>query len=1176
MSQRLRQALFRRGSSPFAVGLWVLATLAFLVASFPLFAALAQPGTSSSDEITEDFNAGHVARPDRLLAVDGFTPGDQGWYLDSGASGRLVYRIPVHPGTSVGLNLWVSAPAGVSVRIVGRAEGQPDAVLSTNTTLIGDLIDLPPGFAAAPNVDIEISARNATGGQVLVIDQIVTSALQGSRPKAPPFYAYLALGGLAAMLTLAMIRGRRHAVLIAAGIGVVVAIACADRMLLLFATLGPMDPDAVGYRIFADRFQWWPLAENGLFSGNFAEREPLFLMVVHAYFQVLGSSDFHLRVVSGTLSIAVVIVSVIAARRRLSWGSALAIGLLLAISVPLVRESVRGLRFELEILVLLLLYIALDRGPSKHPLRDAVLIGLLGAAMVLTRTYYLPVFVVAVAIAFIARYRPLRRAVGLAALAVIIMAGAAAAHRVGLYEHHHDAFWDTGRYTRWNANIEKFAYHRPLPHAELFPTLAEFQQNGPYFGPKISTTQYFLVIHSPSEFARDSLAGAREMFETIDGTFGAGRLGWLAGVGHRIDLAVRWLVLFGLVGMSLRAWRHPRLALVPVLVFSWLGLTAFLFDHSLLERYRHTWQTIPLALIAAAWIVESAVRVVMRRLHLTRAYALMYRLAISNFDLALFPIAVGLALVQARLSPQFLFADEVVLAIMSGLLAYRRPAIGTIALLLVVSVASPRSAGAAAALTLVAVLARQRPAVQSLLPLLVVVPLALAIAMGAGRLSSAALVLAATMVCVVATVAVVACEPASRTRMVWWLAAIGPLAGIPFLLEPNLAPAAAMATLGVVAATWLYVRGERWGLPLALVNLLIVILVEPFFAWIGVLVALAWLIIGSQKLVGVRPPIAAVAAAIVALGLLAGAASLSAMSPTADVGWTTRLATTDSSITQQITVDRAGDNNVWIYGSRASAFADYPVRVEVNGAPVTDDLNSYLTTSELTWVNVPLQATLAQGDRIDVRLIPTGKPNPVDRFIDVGGVYSRVTGVSSPGTQAGTYLIVLGDSSLPLAPGGLPEPMVHGLWQLPMGAGLPGEFGAPLTAREQAGTWQIWGETLKIAARNPLGLGLTGLSAALNASSGAFGPGLSARDEFLQAASEWGIAGLAGLLLLLGVAAWFARRSGDDLALALILLTVVAMAGESLLLDPAGAAGTWAVVGLCLTAGAASRSTSRA
>lgn len=1155
--------------------MWVFATLAFLAASSPLIASLAQPGTSTSDEITEDFNAGRVARPDRLVSVDGFTPGDFGWYLDSGASGRLVYRIPAHAGETIGLNLWLNVPSGVTDSVIGRAQGQPDAVLSTNASLVGDWLSLPSGFAAAPSVEIDIAARNSSGAQVLVIDQLVTSVVSGADPRAPPSYVFFAFGGLAALVTLALLRGRRHVWAIAPAMGAVAAIASFARITALFAVHGPLDPDAHQFRLYADSFQWWPPFDHGIFSGNFSEREPLFPMVVHIYFQALGSSDFHLRVVSATLSIAVVILSVIVARRRLSWWPALAVGLLLAVSVPLIRESTRGLRLELEMVVLLLLYFALDRGPAKRPLLDAILVGVLGAAMVLTRTYYLPVFVAAVAVSFTARYRPVRRATGLALLAGVIMVGAAAAHRVGLYEHHRDAFWDTAVYVRWNANIERYAFQRPLPHAELFPTLAEYQQNGPYFGPPISATQYFLVIHSPYEFARDSLAGSREIFDTIDGFVTTSRVG-LARLGKPLDLVVRWLVLLGLMGMLLRAWRHPRLALIPVIVLSWLALTAFLFDHNLLERYRHTWQTIPLALIAAGWLVESIVRVVMGRFHLNRDYARWYRLAISNVDFALLPIALGLALVQTRLSPRFLFADAALLAIAIGLLAYLRPAVGTIALLLVVSVASPQSAGAAAGVALVAVLARERPAVETLLPVLVVAPLALAISIAGGRLSSAALLLAATMVCVVSTVAVVARQVAPRIQVIWLLAAIGPLAGIAFIFGPTAPSASALAPAGVVAAAWLYLRGERSALPLGLVNLAVVILVEPFFAWLGVVVALAWLLIGSGRLIGARPRLAAAGAAIAVLGLLAGGASLAATSPTADVGWYSRLSSTEFLITQQITVDRAGDDNVWIYGGRASAFTDYPVRVMVNGATVTDDLNSYLTTNQLTWVNVPLPSTPSQGDQIEVQLIPTGGPNGADRYVDVGGVYSRVAGVSSPGMPAGTFLIVLGDDSLPLAPGGLPEPMVHGPWQVPMGEGLPGEFGAAVTAREQAGMWQIWADTLRIAARNPLGLGPSGLGTALNQSDGSIAPNISARDEYLQAATEWGWAGLAGLLILLGGAAWFAWRSRDSLAIALLVLTTVTMVGEALLLDPAGAAVTWAVVGLCLTAGAASRSTSRA
>jgi hypothetical protein len=1174
---RLRQALFSFRFGRVAVGIWVLATLAFLAASLPLFAALAQPGTSSSDVITEDFNAGRIVRPDRLVSVVGFKSGDQGWYLDSGTSGRLVYRIPGATRGAIGLTLWLNVPSGVTDTVIARAQGQPDAVLSTNASLVGDWLSLPSAIATAASAEIDIQARNESGGQVLVIDQLLTSVRTGADPLAPPFYSYLAFGGLAALVTLGLLRGGRHAAAVASAMGVVVATATFARLTVLIAARGPLDPDAVAYRMYADRFQWWPLFDNGLFSGNFSEREPLFPMVVHIYFQVLGSSDFHIRVVSTTLSIAVVIVSVIAARRRLSWWPALAVGFLVAVSPPLVRESVRGLRLELEMLMLLLLYIALDRGPAKRPLLDAVLVGVLGAAMVLTRTYYFPVFGAAVAISFLARYRPLRRAIALAMLAAILMVSAETAHRVGLYVHTHDVFSDTAGYNRWNANLEYFIYHRPLAHRELFPSLADYQKFGLYFGPKISTVQYLFEIHSPQEFVRDSLAGSREIFDTVGVVVVRTRLGPLAPLGNRVDLVVQWLVLLGLMGMLLRAWRHPRLAIIPAIVLTWLAMTGFLYDHGLLERYRHTWQTFPLALIAAAWLVESSMRMVMRRFYLNRAYARWYHLAISNLDLAPFPIAVGLALVQARLSPRLLFADDVFLAIAIGLLAYRRPAVGTIALLLVVSVASPQSAAAAAAVALVAVLGRERPAVRSLMPIIVVAPIALAISIAAGRLSSAALLLAATMVCVVATAAVVARRPAGRMQLIWGLAAIGPLAGIAFVLGPaTVPPAAALAPVGVLAATWLYQRGERWALALGLVSLAIVILVEPFFAWLGVVVALAWLVIRSRRFVGARPRIAAAGAAVVGLALLAGGASLSATSPTPDVGWQTQLANTNSSIRQQITVDRAGDDAVWIYGSRSSVFSDYPVRVFVNGVAITDDLNSYLPTGGLAWVAVPLGSTLHEGDQVDVQLIPTGNPNPVDRYVDVGGVYSRVPGLSSPSTRTGTYLIVLGDDSLPLAPGGLPEPMVHGRWQLPMGEGLPGELGAPVTAREQTETGQIWGAALQITARNPLGLGLSGLGTALSQRDGSIAPDLSARDEYLQAASEWGWAGLAGLLILLVGAAWFARRSGDNLAVALLLLTAVSMAGESLLLDPAGAAATWMVVGLCLTAGAASRSTSRA
>src|SRR6266481_6196087 len=71
-----------------------LVALVLFAAVLPLLGALAQPGTSSSDQVIEDFNLGTVHKPDQLVMVEGFHPGDIGWYLDPGATGRLVYRVP--------------------------------------------------------------------------------------------------------------------------------------------------------------------------------------------------------------------------------------------------------------------------------------------------------------------------------------------------------------------------------------------------------------------------------------------------------------------------------------------------------------------------------------------------------------------------------------------------------------------------------------------------------------------------------------------------------------------------------------------------------------------------------------------------------------------------------------------------------------------------------------------------------------------------------------------------------------------------------------------------------------------------------------------------------------------------------------------------------------------------
>jgi hypothetical protein len=433
-----------------------------------------------------------------------------------------------------------------------------------------------------------------------------------------------------------------------------------------------------------------------------------------------------------------------------------------------------------------------------------------------------------------------------------------------------------------------------------------------------------------------------------------------------------------------------------------------------------------------------------------------------------------------------------------------------------------------------------------------------------GALSHAGLETVAIMVALTTAVAVAVRQPDIRNQVLWLLAAIAPLAGATYLLEPARPGAVELVPVGVVAAAWLYLHGNGRALWLGLFDLALVVLVEPLAAWIAVAVVIAWMAVQTGRVRSARPLVLAGALTVIVAALAFGA-SLAATTPPADAAWSTQLNASTSVIRQEFTVDRPGDNSIWIYARRSSTLTDYPFSVIVDGQLVTADLNSYLPTDVMTWNRIPLTTSPHVGDRLDMRITAGGQPNPVDRYVEIGGVYATADGITSPGTN-GTYLVVLGDDSLPLAPGGLPEPMVRNRLQPPMGVWMPGEIAAPPESRQEAGVDQIWRQTLDIAVRDPLGIGTGNLAAALFGGGAGIGPGLTARSELLQALAEWGFLGLGGLLLVMSVAAWLARRTGDRLAAALLVVAAVTMIGESILAEPASAATLWLALGFCFGA----------
>jgi hypothetical protein len=593
---------------------WLLSLVVALLAAAPLVRFVAQPGEEHVQQAEEDFFLGRTAVAHAIVVHEGFRANEDGWYLLPHSGGSLVYRInkPRELGLLIQVRMDMRFPQ-VTGQLSARMDGGSAETIAENQRLEGDRIDLPAARGAA-QVDLQFSAANASADTPLILSALWWATTAGELPKPPPAYAVWGLGALVGLGSLALVRPRRGAPGIALALGLITVGAATLRLFWLGKQVGTiLDPDAITYRFYADKFHWWPL-DQGVFCGCFSEREPFFILLIRSTFDLLGSSDFHLRILSVALSLAVVLLSIVAARRRLAWPSALAIGILIALNIPLVHEGARGLRTELETVCLLLLYLLLDRGPDPHPGRDALGTALVAAASVLTRTYYLPTVVAGALISYFSRYRPKLQALALLTVVLAVAMAAEAGHRYGFYHTHHDPFYDSYVAGRAWANLEKYQYHRALPHPELFPSESEVAEHLVYFGPRLSYLQYLLLLHPLSEVVGDTVLGYWDVFQAFDGFLRFNSLALqlrpipILGIGDAVDWLARWLGILGLLGLLVSAVRRPRNAILPVMVLSSLVVQTFLYHRGMLERYRLTMEVYPLVLIAGAWLVEVGFR----------------------------------------------------------------------------------------------------------------------------------------------------------------------------------------------------------------------------------------------------------------------------------------------------------------------------------------------------------------------------------------------------------------------------------------------------------------------------------------------------------------------------------------------------------------------------------------
>lgn len=561
------------------LAIWALLTPGCL----SMVTTLASPGPVEATLVDEDFTEGRLLNP-AAVTVEGFTAGTDGWCLTPGRAGTLTYGVTIPAGQPMlSATAWLYAPpATTNVVSVSTDDGASWQVLGRNVVLNNGRLEIAERPASG-RVRVRFEARNDGQAVVLVLDKLVFRIASAPRVPVPGLGRVLATFAGFGLGMVVVARNRRRAAILVLLVGVGLALRYTE---LAGRIGGIVDPDVQAYRRYAGTMRLF--TEHGFFSARFDQREPGFVLLVRIVTSLLGSADQTFRLISLFFSVALIPIVVLVGRRVVGGVAATTAGLAIALNGPLLQESVRGLRTELEA-VSLLAYLALAFLWTRPPdaTKGAVL-GLATGLLTLLRMTYLPG---ALALNALALWQPRALApwAGRVLLATTIAVACVAPHRYGMYQQHGDPFWDTSAYARWNANFE-------FAGQPGFPTLAELQSNG-YVGPRLTYRQYMFELHTPREVVEGTVRGFVKLIGRMDQCTSSG----LACVATN-----RVLQFLGVVGLLMALARADRRWLTAAFFLVEFPV-AFLYDRAdrgLTEVYRHTFPAFPLFLLAAAGAVS--------------------------------------------------------------------------------------------------------------------------------------------------------------------------------------------------------------------------------------------------------------------------------------------------------------------------------------------------------------------------------------------------------------------------------------------------------------------------------------------------------------------------------------------------------------------------------------------
>lgn len=524
---------------------------------------------------------------------------ESGWALPPQTEGALRYVLPDVPGARsvlVRLVFFHRSPEA-KTRVLVFREGDAAPRLAFDNVYFADArLDLSAALSGpGGRVVLACEGQNPTQAPDVFLQYFEVRFFAEPLP-ALPAIPRMALACLALGLCLLPLVSWRSLLPLWA----IVTVGATLRYYALMRVLWlPLDWDTVGYHHLAAKMSLF--TDTGFFSAQFGMREPFFVLIVKAVLMLLGDSETHVRLVSFFASLLVIGLTYRLGTRLFGPLLGLTGAAVMAVNLPLVRESVRGLRLEVELILLLLLVEVLFVHPARSrtsgvgnlraPWPRIVLAGVLAGLLTLTRsTYLVPLMPVLVFGAW--RCVP-RRAWLAAGLALCLMVGLQLPHRWNMYRLHGNAFQDVSHYPHWFMNAE-LAGQQPSFREKRDMWRIAGEGSGLTYG------DYLFKLHTIPEVIVGTARGFWKMIRHME------VIAFHREVARRTGLHLGWVdasfQVAGMIGLLL-AVVHAAFRWMPLLFAVLLLPLAFLYDRGVIESWRLVYQAFPCMLFSVLLVL---------------------------------------------------------------------------------------------------------------------------------------------------------------------------------------------------------------------------------------------------------------------------------------------------------------------------------------------------------------------------------------------------------------------------------------------------------------------------------------------------------------------------------------------------------------------------------------------